>query len=309
MRSAIVASVRENFDASKAKAALAWYQSELGMKIRAADARAQTPEGHAEVVAYSQGLQSTPPDPERLELAGRLDAGTRSTETSMRIIAALMRGMLGGLSALAPEGQEVPAAAEINGMIDQQLSQLAPMVQSQSLVFLLFTSHDLSLAEIRSHLAFVESDAGQWFHQQLAGGFTRAMSRAGKAMGDYFAATTDRAKAQAAETKTEGEVGRLEGEAFGKSSDQTACLNEAFVKRNACRDFVCFARTRSFLEACLDTSRKDAALCRGVPKSEDLAASVYWRLDRCEQRGTTTSACNELMGTIQERCAAQATQL
>jgi hypothetical protein len=70
-----------------------------------------------------------------------------------------------------------------------------------------------------------------------------------------------------------------------------------------CRDFTCIVLTGDFLERCLETSQKEASICAGAPSDEDLAATIYWRLARCEQRGTTTSACNRLMGMVQEYCA------
>ena len=95
-----------------------------------------------------------------------------------------------------------------------------------------------------------------------------------------------------------------DGRSFGETTKQSACTDEAFRRRDACRDLECAARAEIFLEGCLETSQGEASLCDAAPPEEDLMATIYWRLSRCEERGTSTSACNRLMGTIQEYCAA-----
>jgi hypothetical protein len=137
------------------------------------------------------------------------------------------------------------------------------------------------------------------------------MARAGKAVGDHMAAWGQRKEFAAA---TEGaeelrQAAMREGEAFGKGTTQSRCTDAAFQRREDCREFMCFGRTRVFLESCLDTSEEEASLCAGAPSSDDLVGSIYWRVGRCEQRGTTSPACTDLMGTIQEYCASARVRL
>jgi hypothetical protein len=100
-----------------------------------------------------------------------------------------------------------------------------------------------------------------------------------------------------------------EGRAFGATAKQAGCTDEAFRRRLACGGLICSVQANFFLEACLATSQKEALLCRGAPSKEDLMATIYWRLARCEERGAPTQVCNRLMGTVQEYCASPKTSL
>ena len=100
-----------------------------------------------------------------------------------------------------------------------------------------------------------------------------------------------------------------EGRAFGVTAKQTGCTDEAFRRRLACGELICAVKAEIFLKACLATSQKEALLCNGVPSEEDMMATVYWRLARCEERGAPTQVCNRLMGTVQEYCASPKTNL
>lgn len=307
IRASIVAALRATYDDAKAQAALHWYRSELGARIRDQEARVQTPEGQQAMVAFAQGLEASRPAPERVELAQRLDAASRSSAITLKLILELTRDMIMGMAALAPPDQERPTPEAIDELLQPQMGQLAPMIQTQTLVMILFSTRELGVDEIRSYLVFIESPAGQWVHEQTGIGLERAMARSGRIVVDHIATWAQ--KKRFADTTGAGslrEAATSDGRGFGRGTTQVGCIDAALERRHACRELVCFAQARIFLAACLETSVVEDTLCSDVPSSDDLASSVYWRLERCEERGSSTSACNDLMGTIQDYCSSRA---
>jgi len=310
IRTSIVAALRESYDDAKARSALEWEQSDLASRVRAEELRSLRPEAQQELALFAQSFQTTPPDPKRLELARRLDAASQSSALAVEIAMEFLRGLLGGIAAITPAENQPASPEDIDQLISQQMTQLGPIVQAQTLASLLFTSRHLSIDEFRSYIAYVESEPGQWFHLHLGAGLVRSIARGGGAVADHLAAWSQRRQfSDKQEAEQLCEIATAEGHAFGKKTTQTACTDSAFERQNACHDFACFAKVRTFLESCLSTSRQDAGLCAGTPEPDDLASSIYWRLERCEQRGTTTSACNDLMGVIQDHCSSPPTHM
>ena len=149
------------------------------------------------------------------------------------------------------------------------------------------------------------SDAGRWYHDGIGTGLLNAMTRAGTALGFYLSAGAEEMRRSFSETEWKGirETAEIEGRTFGRSAKQSGCIAEAFTRRDACRNFKCFALAELFLDACLETGQREPAICEGAPSTDDLMATIYWRLARCEQKDAPTQACNGLMGRVQEYCA------
>jgi len=307
--SAIKGLLLENYDAKHAKATMDWYESELGRKVREGDAKTQTPTAQQELMEFSQSLQETPPSPARVEFVQRLDAATRASEMSLKVMMAMMRGMMGGLAAL--DVGDAPTPGEVDSQLEEQAIQLAPMIQNQTLFTLLFSTTSLTDAETAVYLAHAESDAGRWFNELMGAGLVGAMLRAGDALGAHVTAfMQDKKKSLPPEKLKELRESALgNGRDFGRATKQSSCMDEAFKKRNECRDLTCSMEAELFLEGCLDTSQKEASLCADAPSEDNLANTIYWRMARCEEYKAPTSACNRLMATLQEHCAAPRTEV
>jgi hypothetical protein len=302
LRAAVAAKLIASYDEGSARSTIEWYEGPLGTTIRKADVAAQTPEAQEEMIAFAQAFQTTPPAPAKLEFVQRLDAATRSSELTVEMFRALMSGMMSGMAAMRTEG--APSPSEIDTMIDQQMSQLAPMLQMQTLVGLMFTYRNLSETETTAYLAYAESDPGKWFAKNMGEGFIDGMSRAGNAVATHLAAAMEErmdtiSKEEIAKTR---EAAISDGRAFGKKQKKTDCTRIAIERREACTDLECAGKVGFFLEGCLESGQPEPALCAGAPPAEDLAASIYWRLARCEEYGAATAACNRLMGTLQAYC-------
>lgn len=77
-----------------------------------------------------------------------------------------------------------------------------------------------------------------------------------------------------------------EGLAFGKSTDQNGCIDEALVrsKPNKILDLGAGIATGVFVDSCLKTCKPSQGFCDGVPSFWDTKDSE-WKVDQCKKRG------------------------
>src|SRR5262245_55932297 len=69
---------------------------------------------------------------------------------------------------------------------------------------------------------------------------------------------------------------------FAKTHLPSACVVEALRRNETCEDFMCHVGARVFLKTCLkENPRKEPALCKDVPQSNEILKSVSWGLGQC----------------------------
>lgn len=98
---------------------------------------------------------------------------------------------------------------------------------------------------------------------------------------------------------------KAEGEAFGKDRGWQACEPEALRRADGCTigNIMCEVAQGFFFEACLTAGTPDARLCDGVPRKDEILASVTWSLSRCAAADhPDDQRCTRLMGAIQRHC-------
>ncbi len=305
IRAAVGASIAGGYDDVHAAAVLEWYGSELGSRVRAEEERAQRPEFAVELARFIEASQAESPNPERVKIAGAIEQGQQAGLLSLRLVTELLRGMLRGATVMAPGDARVPTSNEIETVLAQQVGQLGPALELQMALSFLFSGRNLSVAENRRYLEYVESDAGQWFYERTRDGLANAMARSGRAFGDHTAVwTQDQWAAEPGDgSKAQLATAADEGRSFSAGNSALECIDEAYRRRSACSQGVCFGSSKAFAEACFEAATSDASLCAGVPGLDDLRVTVYWRVARCEERGTVDTACNASFGALQEHCA------
>jgi hypothetical protein len=182
---------------------------------------------------------------------------------------------------------------------------LRPDLQTQMVISYLFSGRNLGIDENRRYLEFLESDAGQWFYRQTNAGLVNAMARAGRAFGSHSSAwIQDYQASQSADVSApERKAAADEGRAFANENDQATCIDSAYNRRQACTETACFGYARVYGQACLATAKPDSSLCNAVPGPDSLTNTIFWRVERCEARGTVDAACDATFGAVQEYCA------
>jgi hypothetical protein len=104
------------------------------------------------------------------------------------------------------------------------------------------------------------------------------------------------------ELKTMGDQIKAEATGFGQGRNGEACLAEGLRQLAACDGFMCSAKTRVFLAACLEAAEPSPNLCKGAPSSDSFVDSVKWRRHQCAQVHLDTNDCQSLFGEIQDFC-------
>lgn len=188
---AVTDTFKSRFDEKRLLAVRQAWRSPLFNRIAALEAQASTPEAARRLQEFAVQLRRAPPHADRLALIRRVDAATRSTDTNIEILLATIRGIVLGMDPMLPASQRLKA-----GQLDQILSDMRAEIQAplknQVQVTLLHAYQSLPDEELRTYLAYLESDAGRWFDrvakEGILSGMTAAADRVGRQMGKTLAA-------------------------------------------------------------------------------------------------------------------------
>lgn len=103
--------------------------------------------------------------------------------------------------------------------------------------------------------------------------------------------------------REQGQVVMADAQAYGRGRGSSECIEEGFRRLAECDGIVCQGTNQAWLQSCLDVSNRDPALCDGVPREEEIRASVDWRIRVCRERNAADpQSCAQLMGSVQRVC-------
>lgn len=101
----------------------------------------------------------------------------------------------------------------------------------------------------------------------------------------------------------EGKQSIAEGESFGASHDQNACVDETIRKGSACDGVMCEAQTKIFAKTCLTRAQKTPGFCDGVPPQGEIMKTSFWLIEECRRRGKPDNQrCSRLLQVVPEAC-------
>jgi hypothetical protein len=87
--------------------------------------------------------------------------------------------MLAAATLAAPETDQ-PIAGYIDDLIAENHDQMREQIEFQILVTYQYTGRNLSSDELGRYLDFIESDAAQWFFENMVSAFTNALRKQGQ---------------------------------------------------------------------------------------------------------------------------------
>lgn len=102
-----------------------------------------------------------------------------------------------------------------------------------------------------------------------------------------------------------GEEQRAAGEAFGVTTEQLGCIDEALGRQDDCGGFdpMCEAQNGMWLKACLDVATESPGLCEDVPPRTEIIESATWAVGTCANLGRPQDQpCGRLLQQVQEHC-------
>lgn len=95
-----------------------------------------------------------------------------------------------------------------------------------------------------------------------------------------------------------------EGEAFGKSSDNSGCVQEAVARYRKDKTFTNGVASTVFLQACLPVSQAQLDFCEKVPPAKEILATMHWTIAQCAKAelGIQDDHCMNLFSAVQDFC-------
>ena len=174
IKKTIMGACRESLSVDDLKDVLGWLDSPVGRKFTQLEEAASSPEQYLAMQRFAQQLQESPPRPERLKILKQLDAAVKATESAVELALNTQLAIAVAISASLPKEQQ-PAYDRLTEMIEQTRPQIQAVMQTQTLVSMLFTYKDLADAELGRYLAFAVSHAGAKYHAAYISGFKKAL--------------------------------------------------------------------------------------------------------------------------------------
>ncbi len=174
----LVARVRtglgESLSDADLESILAWLESDIGHRVTRLEAAANDPDRQHEIAQFAAGLASNPPPAARLHSIQALDEAARISESTLEATLGVQLAVATAVTASLPANQRPPVQL-LAEMLDASRPRLAPLLQNQIRVLLLFTYHSLSDPEMFEYLAFCQSPVGRRYNQALFNGLEGAM--------------------------------------------------------------------------------------------------------------------------------------
>lgn len=107
---------------------------------------------------------------------------------------------------------------------------------------------------------------------------------------------------------SKNETAFANGQAFGKASDTTGCVDESIRQFKEFKENTFFSRLEEmhigrFTRGCLATARETPNFCDGVPSAKDIIGEMHWSFDRCDKAGLDHNGpCNEIFTEVAKSC-------
>ncbi|MDX1635925.1 MAG: DUF2059 domain-containing protein [Marinobacter sp.] len=158
--------VAQDLDQGMSQQALArvndWYQSPLGEKVAALEARAAMPAAWRVIEEQGSALVSRYQGSERARLFSDFDRASRATESAVDTAVAIQVGFA---TAMAAFNGAVVDTEVVRQRVESQRTMLRGMVEQQVYAGYLYTYEQLSNEELREYIRFMKTEAGDRFNR------------------------------------------------------------------------------------------------------------------------------------------------
>ena len=145
---------------------------------------------------YAADLQTNPPAQDRIILIQNFEKSARQTDSTIKILELIMRGMMSGFKELSPNDKSLDEEA-INKQINEMKPMLQQMLWQQMLLMSHFMYQEFNNSEIETYIKFLESKAGKKYIDVAIEGY-------GDVFSSFFTTAAPKIK-QAAEILKESE--------------------------------------------------------------------------------------------------------
>jgi len=175
-------SLRSRCDAERVAQANAFYRSPLGVKIVRGGLELLRSSGRADEALYFEQLRQEGLDSGRLELVRSVKSAGLVHAVPPRVRLALLRplALVTARAVAAEHGATPPTDAEVASRIADDSARQNGYFDLLADLAQLFSTRDLSAAELQAYRAFLGSSAGVWYRESLNLAFENALDAAGR---------------------------------------------------------------------------------------------------------------------------------
>lgn len=159
-KEALYDSLSRNASIEELKAIVLWLESPLGKRFSLAEMKAAQPTAQADFMKYMAEIQANPPPQSRISLIQHLEKSSNQTESMLKVVELIMRGMFSGLNEALPDDKKTPAESFEKDVSDMRM-QARQMIWEQVILMNHFTYREFTDAQIKRYANFFESDAGR----------------------------------------------------------------------------------------------------------------------------------------------------
>lgn len=159
-KKALYDSLARNASIEELKAIVLWLDSPLGKRISLAEINAAQPTAQADFMKYMAEMQANPPPQSRIALFQHLEKSSNQTESMLKVVELIMRGIFSSLNEALPDNKKTPAELFEKEISDMR-TQARQLVWQQVILMNHFTYRELTDAQIKRYADFLESDAGR----------------------------------------------------------------------------------------------------------------------------------------------------
>jgi hypothetical protein len=269
------------YDAESVEALSTGYGYAPGSDVADGMARVDSPDGRAQLDAFSRRILGDPPSPRRRALIQQIDEAMGLSATRLATAVAMTVSVTQALDRVL-DVQRSGAQAEPGWMAGAIRRRLEVPIQVEAYSYLLFVTRTLTHAALSDFLQFAQTDAARAFARSANAAYEHAVGAALESFEAQFSAWLAERDAPALRA-----AARERGLELGGRWPADRCVVEAFRRDGLCEDLVCQAVNVEFLDACVTASRPTPALCAAAG---------------CAQRGRRDRFCRQLTASVRARC-------
>jgi hypothetical protein len=189
MQSELVSDLSASMSDNQLTTVRGWYETPLAEKIARAEIEASAPETWQTIETGASALQARFKGSERAALFSRYDQAARATESAVDTTVAVQLGLATALSAFQGSGES--GFEKLRQMIEGRRQHTRAMVAQQVYDIYLYTYRDLSVAELKAYIGFLETDAGATFTRvvtaSIQDSITRPVATVGRQLARFLA--------------------------------------------------------------------------------------------------------------------------
>lgn len=174
--------LNENLSSHSLKKSLAWYESDLGQKIK--ELMLVKPKK-----VTQEDIEYLKSNKKRFNLMKSIDHYTHASEGGIQVSLTTQRAMMDSMMALMPENMKMPKD-EIENMIEEGKGHIIKSVTAQVLTLLLVNLQSVSTSDLETYLKFAKSSDGQEFFTKSNDAVELSIKRASETFGSKMAQIT-----------------------------------------------------------------------------------------------------------------------